>query len=128
MIVIIVTGVILILFFIILQYLKSKCHKKIEATYLKCNTYISGTGGHGLITQYAPVFKYRFNGKEYEKQTFQTFSKKAIKDLIVGKNYIILINEKNPKIFILNKKLEIAEIIILLLGIFFILTGILVSL
>lgn len=94
-IVVALIGVLLILFFIILQYLKSNCNKKVEATYLKCNNYISGTGGYGLITQYAPVFKYSFNGKEYEQQSFQSVPKKYIKNLIVGEKYNILINEKN---------------------------------
>ena len=53
-------GLFLILFFLILCYSKLRCNKKIEATYLKYNSYTS-TGGRGLVTKYAPVFKYRDN-------------------------------------------------------------------
>ncbi|MBQ2937845.1 MAG: hypothetical protein IJE05_03060 [Clostridia bacterium] len=117
-------GVFLIIFFIILKYLKLKCYKEIEAIYVKSNAYSSGTGGHGLVTQYAPVFKYNFNGKEYEKQTFQTFSKKYIKNLIVGEKYNILIDERKPSRFVINKKSRNDEILILLMGIFLIIAGI----
>ena len=96
-------GVFLILFFIILQYSKSKCNTEIEAIYVKSNAYWSVH-----VTQYAPVFKYNFNGIEYERQTFQAVPKKYIKDLVVGEKYNILINEKKPTIFILRKKVSIS--------------------
>ena len=40
----------------------------------------------------------------------------------------ILINEKNPKKFIINKKVKINEILILLIGLFLLLSGILYAL
>lgn len=119
-----ILGLILILFFIVLRYSKSKCNKKIEATYLKYNSYTS-TGGRGWVTSYAPIFKYIFNGKEYINQSFQLLSKKKIQEFIVGKNYNIIINEKKPNKFILDKNIEFTEILILLMGIFFLLTTIL---
>lgn len=64
-----ILGLILILFFIVLRYSKSKCNKKIEATYLKYNSYTS-TGGRGWVTNYAPIF----NGREYINQSFQLLS------------------------------------------------------
>ena len=117
-------GLFLILFFLILCYSKLRCNKKIEATYLKYNSYTS-TGGRGLVTKYAPVFKYNFDGKEYINQSFQLLSKKKIQEFIVNKNYIIIINEKKPNKFVLNKSVEFTEILILLMGIFFLLTTIL---
>lgn len=116
-------GLFLILFFIKLRYSKSKCSKKIEAIYLKCNSYTS-TGGRGWVTKYAPVFKYSFNDKKYINQSFQLLSKKKIQKFIFGKNYTIIINEKKPNKFILDKKIELDEILILLMGIFFLLTNI----
>ena len=107
----------LILFFLILCYSKLRCNKKIEATYLKYNSYTS-TGGRGLVTKYAPVFKYNFDGKEYINQSFQLLSKKKIQEFIVNKNYIIIINEKKPNRFVLNKNVEFTEILILSMGLF----------
>lgn len=122
MIIAIIMGIILILFFIVFQYSKLKCNKKIEATYLKFNIYKR----HGTIfNKYIPVFKYNFNGNEYENQAMQSSSKKFTKNFVVGQNYTILINEKNPKRFILNKKIEIDEILILLMGLFLLFSGIL---
>ena len=120
-----ILGLFLILFFIRLRYLKSKCNKKIEATYLKYNSYTS-TGGRGLVTKYAPVFKYNFDGKEYINQSFQLLSKKKIQEFTVNKNYNIIINEKKPSKFILYKKIEFTEILILLMGIFFLLVVVLI--
>ena len=119
-----ILGLILILFFIVLRYSKSKCNKKIEATYLKYNSYTS-TGGRGWVTNYAPIFKYIFNGREYINQSFQLLSKKKIQEFIVGKNYNIIINEKKTNKFILDKNIKFTEILILLMGIFFLLTTIL---
>lgn len=122
MIIAIIMGIILILFFIVFQYSKLKCNKKIEATYLKFNIYKR----HGTIfNKYIPVYKYNFNGNEYENQAMQSSSKKFTKNFVVGQNYTILINEKNPKRFILNRKIEIDEILILLMGLFLLFSGIL---
>ena len=83
----IIVGTILILFFMWLQYSKLKCTKKIDATYLKFNIY----NHHGMFSsKYIPVFKYKFNGNEYENQAQQSFSKKSTKNFIVGEKYTIL--------------------------------------
>lgn len=124
MIILTVLGFFLILFFIKVRYAKSKCNKKIEATYLKYNSYTS-TGGRGWVINYAPVFKYTFNGKEYINQSFQLISKKKIQKFIVDRNYTIIVNEKKPNRFVLDKNIEFTEILILLFGIFFLLTALL---
>ena len=121
-----VTGGLLILYFIILQNSKAKCNKKIEAIYIRSIKY-----GHGLSTVYSPVFKYSFDGKEYEQQTFQSFSEKHIKDLTTGKKYDILINEKKPTKFVISKKVKSSEIVLCIYGIsgiLFIIGGILCAL
>ena len=119
----IIIGVILICLIIFMQYLKSKCTTEVIGEFVKINTYIS-YGNGSSNTSYAPVFKYKFNNTTYEKQTFQTFSKKYIeKNFLVGKNYTIYINEKNPKTFIIEKKSQPSDWLILLLGMFFVIIG-----
>jgi len=113
-------GLFLILFFIIMRFSKSKCRRKIEATYLKYNSYTSN-GGRGWVTNYAPVFRYNFNGEEYTNQSLQLLSKNEIQEFIAGNSYTIIINEKKPSRFILYKKIEFTEILMLLMGIFFLL-------
>lgn len=65
MILILILGILLILFFIFLQLSKSRCKIKIDAIYLRYNTYKAPTGGYGIITSYSPVFRYEFNGQQY---------------------------------------------------------------
>ena len=113
-------GLFLILFFIIMRFSKSKCRRKIEAAYLKYNSYTSN-GGRGWVTNYAPVFRYNFNGEEYTNQSLQLLSKNEIQEFIAGNSYTIIINEKKPSRFILYKKIEFTEILMLLMGIFFLL-------
>lgn len=45
MILILILGILLILFFIFLQLSKSRCKMKIDAIYLRYNTYQAPTGG-----------------------------------------------------------------------------------
>lgn len=45
MILILILGILLILFFIFLQLSKSRCKMKIDAIYLRYNTYKAPTGG-----------------------------------------------------------------------------------
>ena len=115
-----VISFILIGFFILLQYAKSKCNTKRKATFIKCIKY-----GWGLCHQYAPVFKYDIDGKDYELQTFQSFPKKYVKDFIYGEKYDILIWEEKPATYIINKKIYGNEIVVLVLGLFFLICGIL---
>ena len=115
-----VIGIILVSFFIILQYAKLKCNKKIKATFIKCKKY-----GYGLCSRYAPIFKYDIDGKEYEFQTFQAFKKKYVKDYINGEKYDILIWKDKPGTFIISKKVFCNEIIILIMGVLFFIAGIL---
>lgn len=117
-------GLFLVLFFLILCYSKLRCNRKIEATYLKYNSYTSN-GGRGWVTNYAPVFRYNFNGEEYTNQSLQLLSKNKIQEFIAGNNYTIIINEKKPSRFILYKKIEFTEILMLLMGIFFLLVVVL---
>ena len=112
----IIMGTILILIFVWIQYSKSRCTKKIDATYLKFSIY---SRSDLLFSEnYKPIFKYEFNGNEYKNEAQQLFSKKFTKNFVVGEKYTILINEKNPKKFIIDRKIRINEISLLLMGLF----------
>ena len=113
-----IIGLFLICLFIYLEFLKSKCTTKITGKFLKMNTY-TGSGNGISTTSYAPVFQYKFNNINYEKQTFQSFSKKYIeKNFIAGKNYNIYINSNKPKIFIVEKKFQLSDLLFFLIGFF----------
>lgn len=122
-IVAIIIGILLICFFIFTQFQKSKCTTKITGKFLKVNKY-TGYGNGISVTYYSPVFQYSFNNNFFEKQSFQSFSKKYIeKKFVSGKNYDIYINENNPKCFIVDKKIPVSDLLIILLGVCFIIMG-----
>ena len=98
MILILILGILLILFFIFLQLSKSRCKMKIDAIYLRYNTYKAPTG---------------------EVQTFEALTKNEVCKLIVGNKYEIFINENKPQKFIIYKSIRFSEVITLLMGIFF---------
>ncbi len=116
-------GLFLTIFFIILVVLKSKCKTKIIGTFIRYNYY----PGNVYVTGYAPIFKYTFNNIEYVRQTFQTIFGKKIKQFEPNKQYEIYINSNNPKIFVVNKKIELSNILLLILGIIFITFSILIT-
>ena len=99
---------------------------KIKAIYIKSNRYISTTGGHGIVTQYAPIFKYIFNEKEYVQQSLQTFTEKKIKQLEPEKPYSIFVDANKPTKFIINKETELSDIVMLILSVCFIIGGLLI--
>lgn len=116
-----IIGLLLICLFIYLEFLKSKCTTKITGKFLKANSY-TGYGNGISTTYYAPVFQYNFNDIAYEKQSFQSFSKKYIeKNFISGKNYNIYINSNKPKIFIVEKKFQLSDLLFFLIGFFMVL-------
>lgn len=103
---------------------KSKCNKEITGTFMKFNVYKSYSG-YSVSTSYAPVFKYTYNNKEYESQTFEGFSKKIIDKFTYGKEYNIFINEKKPRKFVIDKKFRISYVFIIIFGIFFVILSLL---
>lgn len=112
----IIIGTFFILIFVWIQYSKSRCTQKIDATYLKFSIY--SRADLLFSKNYKLVFKYEFNGNEYKNEAQQLFSKKFTKNFVVGEKYTILINEKNPKKFIIDRKIRINEISLLLMGLF----------
>lgn len=115
----------LLIFFIILVILKRNCKTKIIGIFIRYNYY----PGNVYVTGYAPIFNYTFNNIEYERQTFQTIFGKKIKQFEPNKQYEIYINinSNNPKIFVINKKIELSNILLLILGIIFITFSILIT-
>lgn len=122
--VMIILGILLIFFCILLAIWKKGCTKEIKGTFIGSNMY-KGYSGYSVSEKYAPIFKYTYNDCIYEQQSFQVFSKRKIMKFEYGKQYIIYINEKNPKRFIVEKKFEFIDLIILIFGILFILVGLL---
>ena len=61
------------------------CNEEIMGVYQGYNSYPSKT-----VSSYAPIFKYKYNGKTYVRQCSNTYSfKKLDKDMIKGNEYRI---------------------------------------
>ena len=122
MIMITIFGIFLILIFSWLQYKKSKCNKSVEATYIKADTHYT----FGIWSNYyIPIFKYFYNGIQYESRVIEPINKRKLESLMKNIKCNILIDEKNPKNIIIDKKIRFDEISILLIGVLFIFVGVL---
>lgn len=119
-------GLICVLVFIYAWYQVCSCKTPVAAVYLHYNEYYGGKGQHS----YAPVFRYAFEGKEYERQTYEGYSRRKIEKLfITGETYQILIDEQNPQSCVTRKKVSLNYYVVFLMGIIFLIAyaGILVT-
>ena len=95
------------------------CNEEIMGVYQGYNSYPSKT-----VSSYAPIFKYKYNGKTYVRQCSNTYSfKKLDKDMVKGNEYRIYINPKNPSSFVLNKKVGIKNVMCMMFGVMCIFVG-----
>lgn len=108
----IIIGIIIILLTLIIRYRKcKKCTVEILATVLQTNHYRSNSH-----TRYFTTYEYKYNGSSYRFETMGT-----------GQfNMTVHINPNKPKQYVCRKDGSITNIIILVtLGIFFIIFGLL---
>ena len=95
------------------------CNEEIMGVYQGYNSYPSKT-----VSSYAPIFKYKYNGKTYVCQCSNTYSfKKLDKDMVKGNEYRIYINPKNPSSLVLNKKVGIKNVLCMMFGVMCIFIG-----
>lgn len=105
-----------ILLFIYAWYQVCSCKTPVTAVYLHYNEY---SGGRGQCS-YAPVFRYTYGGREYERQTYEAYSRRKIEKLFTpGETYQILINEKSPMNCVSCKRVASSNYVICLMGIIF---------
>lgn len=94
------------------------CKTSVPAVYLRYNTYSGGKG----TRSYAPVFRYRYMGQEYERQTYESYSLRKINKLFQpGEEYRIFINEESPENCVSKRKVSFSYYIIFCLGVVFLL-------
>lgn len=91
------------------------CDMPVWATYISCNTYYGGKGRYA----YAPVFRYTFNGMQYECQSPKSFSSKRLsRRFQAGQYYQIFIDQANPERCVEDKKVPVSYYFSALLGVF----------
>ena len=97
----------------------SVCKEEVIGVYQGYHTYSSTTG-----LSYAPIFKYKYDGKTYVRQCSNTYSfKKVDKEMVKGKDYRIYIDPNRPSSFVLQKSMGAKNILCVLFGMLCIFVG-----
>lgn len=97
-------------------YNKTHCTETVEAEFVGVK--------HSSKNMYMPVFKYRYEFKEYEKPSLQAYSDRYImKHYIEGEKYEIYICPTKPAINTISRKIGGAEIFVAIMGIVFLVIG-----
>lgn len=113
------TGALALLFISLFLIVRTQlCRTEITGTYIGYRSY-----GGKMIHDFVPVFRYEFEGEEYEQAVLQTFSKEYVNNTFERDHtYTLLLCPKYPKNIVLDRKVQCTEIMSLIVGIF--LTGI----
>lgn len=113
------TGSLALLFISLFLIVRTQiCRTEITGTYIGYRSY-----GGKLIHDYVPVFQYEYEGVSYEQPVLQTFTKQYVVNTFERDHtYPILLCPKYPKNIVLNRKVQLTEILALIVGLF--LTGI----
>lgn len=97
-------------------YIKKKCKKEVTATYVGKSKF----RGRGSREEFIMVFRYKYQGTEYEEKSFETYRKKTIADrYIAEQEYPIYINEKHPKYYVLGKEIQPYDLMLIGAGLVF---------
>ena len=92
------------------------CNQPIQGIYRGYNKVSTGRGG--LL--YFPIFDYQFAGEERHEQSMKPVSKRKIeREFIEGEWYEIYVNEKQPRSFIVIKRLQFRDVLVTMVGLLF---------
>ena len=86
---------------------KMNCKKKVWGVFVKNHP----MSGRKKGTQYAPVFRYEADGKLMEETSFECFSESKL-EFYSGESYLIYINEKKPKDFVIDRSYNKEDLVI----------------
>ncbi len=90
------------------------CKIPVKAYLMEKTREIKGRG-----TFLSCTFSFRYEGKDYYTKTSIGITGKIFESLYIGSEYTIYLNEKNPRLFVLERKLFAAPFIMILSGLFF---------
>lgn len=96
-----------------------RCKLKVEGTYLGCTQH-----GHGIQAVYTPQFQYKIGYKTYTANSGVTHSKRYMSRYEVNKVYPIWVDEQNPTVFVVTRKLSGVTVSVLFMGFLFLMTTI----
>ncbi len=91
-----------------------RCRMEVRGVYCGYRTYSGGKGQHS----YAPVFKYTYEGKKYFEQSAQSVAFKLLDQVMTeGEVYTIYVDDQHPNQFVLKKKVQVMDVMMLLFGV-----------
>lgn len=97
------------------------CKEETEALYIDTNSY----SGNATVTRCSPIFQYEFQGQKYVGQSVETFSEKQIeRKFQTGKKYSIYIDEKQPHVFVISRRMQWIDVFLIAMGLLFVCAGI----
>lgn len=71
----------------------------------------------GRGTVLSCTFSFRYEGKDYYTKTSIGITQKVYNSLYIGSEYTVYLNEKNPRFFVLERKLFATPIIMIFCGV-----------
>ena len=90
----------------------TRCSAAVMGTFVGIQV-LKSTG----MKDYFPVFRYVYDGCEYEVRSLQSFSRRFLeKTFEPGKEYTIYIDPKKPRNAAVRNKPQTADILVLLMG------------
>ena len=105
---------------------KKRCTEEVAAVVIENRTVRSTSGNHGHSVTYSPVFRYTYNGKEYETQTGYSSSPAVFS---VGEKTTLFVDPDSPS-SIYCPRLKVGKILSIVFGIigaFFIIVPVIVN-
>lgn len=99
------------------------CRRKMMGTFLDIKRH---SAIHQYRHSYTLEFQYRVDGRQYQKESEETYYNRDRLEKYYknGQEYPIFISVKNPKIFVVKRRIFFAEVMVLFTGILFIGTAV----
>lgn len=107
-------GIAMILYASVNLFKIFSCKKQIDAYCMGKDRRLAGfrRGRDSFWT-----FSYRYDGKDYYRESKLGVTVKLHDSLVQGEKYSIYINEKNPQVYVVERKATITEILYIVMGV-----------
>ena len=89
------------------------CNEQLEATYIGEQSFY---GGNGISVQYA-IFEYTYAQKTYHEKSMNSERYRYLKTLEKGRCYPIYINPKKPSCFLVTKRIQLSDVLMIAFGV-----------
>lgn len=94
-------GLLFVVLFLWINIRRMCCRGTVTGTFVGFRVYSSKS-----VKSYAPVFRYKFDGKEYEQQSMDDVPRRKHAEYVPGKEYRLFINQGNPKAIVCRRGVQ----------------------